>query len=120
MEIQMGTAASLLVLISDFPCLRGRGLMRQVVGISERALNANVARDSDTKLSFEQNKRAQLVLEILAQATKAFGSEAAANAWMTQKAVGLDNGVPLELMLTPEGCLALHEYLVRVEYGVYC
>lgn len=50
MEIEMGTAASLLVLISAFPCLQGRGLMRQVIGISERALNANVARDSVTSV----------------------------------------------------------------------
>jgi putative toxin-antitoxin system antitoxin component (TIGR02293 family) len=120
MEIQMGTAASLLVLISAFPCLRGKGLMRQVIGISERALKAKFAKDSDTKLTFEQSKRAQQLLEILSHATKVMGSDAAADAWMKRKAVGLGNKVPLEMMLTQEGCLALHEYLVRVGYGVYC
>jgi putative toxin-antitoxin system antitoxin component (TIGR02293 family) len=100
MEIQMGTAASLLGLISAFPCLRGRGLMRQVVEISERALKASVERDSDTKLTFEQSKRTQQLLAILSAATKVMGSDAAADAWMMRKAIGLGNKVPLEMLLT--------------------
>lgn len=34
--------------------------------------------------------------------------------------MGLGNRTPLEMMMTPEGCLALRDHLVRMEYGVYC
>jgi uncharacterized protein (DUF2384 family) len=39
---------------------------------------------------------------------------------MTRKATGLDSKMPLEMMMNPEGCLALSDHLVRLEYGVYC
>jgi putative toxin-antitoxin system antitoxin component (TIGR02293 family) len=71
-------------------------------------------------LTLEQSKRVQQVSEILFQATMVLGSVAAADAWVTRKAIGLDNKTPLEMMMTPEGSLALRDQLVRIEYGVYC
>jgi putative toxin-antitoxin system antitoxin component (TIGR02293 family) len=120
MQTQTGTAASLLELLSTFPSLRTRGLLRQILGISERTLKAQVAKDPGATLTLEQSKAAQQMSEILFQATTIFGSAAAADAWLTRKAIGLGNTTPLEMMMTPEGCLALRDHLVRMEYGVYC
>ena len=120
MRAQTGTASSFLELTSNFPSLRARGHLRQILGISERTLKAQVAKDPGATLTLEQSKRAEQVSEILFQATTVLGSAAAADAWLTRKAIGLDRKMPLELMMTPEGCLALRDYLVRIEYGVYC
>lgn len=120
MHEQTGLAASFLELISAFPSLRARGLPGQIVGISERTLKAQVAKDPSASFTREQSKRALQLSEILSQAVKVLGSAAAADAWMMRKAIGLDNTTPLEMMMTPEGCLALSDHLVRVEYGVYC
>jgi putative toxin-antitoxin system antitoxin component (TIGR02293 family) len=83
-------------------------------------LKAQVAKDPSASLTLEQSKRAQQLSEILSQAAKVLGSAAAADAWMTRKATGLDSKMPLEMMMNPEGCLALSDHLVRLEYGVYC
>lgn len=120
MHEQTGLAASFLDLISAFPSLRAKGLLGQIVGISERTLKAKVAKDPSAGLTPEQSKRALQLSEILSQAAKVWGSAAAADAWMTRKAIGLGSKMPLELMMTPEGCLALSDHLVRLEYGVYC
>src|SRR3990167_8842533 len=45
MQTQTGTAVSLLELLSTFPSLRTIGLLRQIVGISERTLKARGAKD---------------------------------------------------------------------------
>lgn len=120
MHTQTGTAASFLELLSSFPSLRTRGLLRQIVGTSERSLKAKVAKDPGASWTLEQSKRAEQVSEILFQATKVLGSAGAADAWITRRAIGLGSAPPLEMMMTPEGCLALRDHLVRMEYGVYC
>lgn len=120
MQTQAGTAASCLEMLSNFPSLRTSGLLRQIVGTSQRTLKAQVVKDPSATLTLEQTKRAQGVSEILLQATTVLGSPSAADAWMTRKAIGLGNTTPLEMMMTPEGCLALRDHLVRMEYGVYC
>lgn len=120
MQTQTGTAASLLELLSTFPSLQTRGLLRQILGITERTLKAEVAKDPSAPLTLEQSKRAEQVSEILFQATTVLGSPSAADAWLTRKAIGLGNATPLEMMMTPEGCLGLRDHLVRMEYGVYC
>jgi putative toxin-antitoxin system antitoxin component (TIGR02293 family) len=120
MQARTGAAASFLELISAFPSLRVEGFLRQIVGISERSLKGQVSKDPGAALTLEQSKRVQQMSEILSQAAKILGSAAAADAWVTRKSIGLDNKTPLEMMMTPEGSLALRDHLVRIEYGVYC
>jgi putative toxin-antitoxin system antitoxin component (TIGR02293 family) len=120
MQARTGAAVSFLELISAFPSPRAEGFLRQTVGISERTLKGLVSKDPGAALTLEQSKRVQQVSEILFQATMVLGSVAAADAWVTRKAIGLDNKTPLEMMMTPEGSLALRDQLVRIEYGVYC
>ncbi len=120
MQTQTGTAASCLELLSNFPCLRTSGLLRQILGTSERTLKPQVAQEPGATLTLEQSKAAQQMSQILSQATTVLGSAAAADAWMTRKAIGLGSKTPLEMMMTMEERLALRDYLVRMEYGVHC
>ena len=57
--------------------------------------------------------------EILAKAVSVFGTQAAAEAWMSRPAVGLDRRRPLDLLATPEGRRLVVEHLTRLEHGVY-
>lgn len=113
-------AASLVALISKFPSLRKGDLLRQANGLSVRALKARIAKDPGATLTLEQSRCAEQLSEILCQAAKVLGSETEADAWMEKKAIGIGGRVPLDVMLTPEGRVALRDYLARIEYGVYC
>lgn len=112
--------ASLVTLISKFPALRKGDLLRQAIGVSVGALKTRIAKDAGATLTLEQSQWAEKLSEILCQAAKVLGSETEADAWMEKKAIGLGGCVPLDVMLTPEGCVALRDYLARMEYGVYC
>jgi hypothetical protein len=54
-ETQMGTVTSLPKLISAFPSLSRRGLLRQVIGISEKTLEIRVAKDPCANFTLEQS-----------------------------------------------------------------
>lgn len=57
--------------------------------------------------------------EMLAFATKVFGSEEDAQAWMERPAIGLNQRRPIDVMETAEGREAVATYLVRIYFGVY-
>ena len=57
--------------------------------------------------------------EMLVFATKVFGSEEDAQAWMERPAIGLNQRRPIDLMETAEGRKAVATYLVRIYFGVY-
>ena len=70
-------------------------------------------------LSQEQSGRIWKFAEILTKATPLFGSQAAAEQWLEQPAIGLDQRRPIDLMTTPAGLELVEDYLGRIEYGVY-
>jgi putative toxin-antitoxin system antitoxin component (TIGR02293 family) len=70
-------------------------------------------------LSQEQSGRTWKFAEILTRATALFGSQAAAEQWLEQPAIGLDQRRPIDLMTTPAGLELVEDYLGRIEYGVY-
>jgi putative toxin-antitoxin system antitoxin component (TIGR02293 family) len=70
-------------------------------------------------LSQEQSGRTWKFTEILARTTPLFGSQAAAEQWLEQPAIGLDQRRPIDLMTTPAGLELVEDYLGRIEYGVY-
>lgn len=113
------TAAFLLKLVTAYPALRGKGVLRRVIGISERALKARLSRSPDASLSMEQSLRAAQLTEILAKATQVLGARDAAEAWMGRRAMGLDGMVPFEVLAMPDGFTMLRDHLIRMEYGVY-
>ena len=57
--------------------------------------------------------------EVFAKATEVMGSEAAAEAWMNEPCIGLDNEKPIDLVTTPAGAAAVKTYLNQIEHGVY-
>jgi putative toxin-antitoxin system antitoxin component (TIGR02293 family) len=57
--------------------------------------------------------------EAITRATTLFGSRAAAEQWLEQPAIGLDQRRPIDLMATPSGVELVEDYLGRIEYGVY-
>jgi hypothetical protein len=57
--------------------------------------------------------------EILTRATTLFRSQAAAEQWLKQPAIGLDQRRPIDLMTTPAGLELVEDYVGRIEYGVY-
>ena len=55
----------------------------------------------------------------MAQATKVFGSEEDAEAWMERPALGLDGHKPIDLLSTPAGMKLVKGFLDQMEHGVY-
>ena len=62
---------------------------------------------------------ADVVPEIVAQATKVFGTREAAERWLITPAMGLDRQKPIDLMATSTGAEQVKLFLVRLKYGVY-
>ena len=57
--------------------------------------------------------------EILTRVTTLLGSQTAAERWLEQPAIGLDQRRPIDLMTTPSGLELVEDYLGRIEYGAY-
>ncbi len=57
--------------------------------------------------------------DALAKATQVFGSAGEAERWMSRPAMGLDGQRPVDLLQTVRGTELVHDFLVRLEYGVY-
>jgi putative toxin-antitoxin system antitoxin component (TIGR02293 family) len=66
-----------------------------------------------------RTSRSTKIHHALARATKLFGSQAAAEQWLEQPAIGLDQRRPIDLMTTPAGLELVEDYLGRIGYGVY-
>lgn len=58
-------------------------------------------------------------VDTLAKATEVFGSVDEAERWMSRPAMGLDGQRPIDLLQTVRGTELVHDFLVRLEYGVY-
>jgi putative toxin-antitoxin system antitoxin component (TIGR02293 family) len=48
-----------------------------------------------------------------------FGSEAAADEWLEQPAIGLNQRRPIDLKTTPGELELVEDFLGRIEHGVY-
>ena len=57
--------------------------------------------------------------EVFAKAVEVIGSESAAEAWMNEPCIGLDNEKPIDFVTTPAGAGAVKTYLTQIEHGVY-
>jgi putative toxin-antitoxin system antitoxin component (TIGR02293 family) len=70
-------------------------------------------------LSPEQSGRVFKFAEALAKATDVFGSQEAAETWLSEPAMGLNRQRPIELLATPAGTELVMGFLTRLDYGVY-
>lgn len=112
-------AKSLLHLVNGVRVLSTGDVLNKAIGISIRTLQRRKTDAKQKLLSTEQSSRAWRFAEIIAQATDIMGSQEAAEAWILEPAMGLNNRRPIDLLETAAGAEAVENYLTRLEYGVY-
>jgi putative toxin-antitoxin system antitoxin component (TIGR02293 family) len=88
------------------------------LGISERSFARRKAAPK-TRLPVDESERLWRFAEVLAQATRVFGSQAEAEHWLVRPAIGLDHRNPIDLLRTHPGTRLVSEYLTRIEHGIY-
>jgi putative toxin-antitoxin system antitoxin component (TIGR02293 family) len=66
--------------------------------------------------SQEHNGPAWKFVEILARAGRVFESQAEAEQWLDQQAIGLDQRHPIDLLATAAGVELVDDCLSRIEY----
>ncbi|MHA7775027.1 type II RES/Xre toxin-antitoxin system antitoxin [Roseibium sp. M-1] len=112
-------AKSLLHLVEGVRVLSTGDVLNKAIGISLRTLQRRKSDAKQKVLSTEQSSRAWRFAEIIAQATEIMGSQEAAEAWILEPAIGLNNRRPIDLLASAAGAEAVETYLTRLEYGVY-
>ena len=88
------------------------------IGVSERSYARRKAAPK-TVLPVDESERLWRFAEILAHATRVFGSQSEAERWLAQPALGLDRRKPIDLLKTHPGARLVAQYLTRIEFGVY-
>ena len=88
------------------------------IGVSERSFARRKAAPK-TRLPVDESERLWRFAEVLAHATRVFGSQAEAEQWLDRPAIGLDHRKPIDLLRTHPGTRLVSEYLTRIEHGVY-
>jgi len=88
------------------------------LGMSLRTVQRFEA-DKDKQLSSEQSSRTWKFAEILARATPVFGSQDAAEKWLSEPARALEGKKPIELLATQPGTQLVEDLLQQIDYGVY-
>lgn len=88
------------------------------IGVSERSFARRKAAPK-ARLPVDESERLWRFAEVLAHATRVFGSQARAEQWMERPAIGLDHRRPIDLLRTHPGTRLVTEYLTRIEHGVY-
>ena len=112
-------AKSLLHLVEGVRVLSTGDVLNKAIGISIRTLQRRKSDAKQKVLSAEQSSRAWRFAEIIAQATDIMGSQEAAETWLLEPAIGLNNRRPIDLLASAAGAKAVENYLTRLEYGVY-
>jgi putative toxin-antitoxin system antitoxin component (TIGR02293 family) len=88
------------------------------IGISARSFARRKAAPK-TRLPVDESERLWRFAEVLAHATRVFGSQAEAERWLDRPAIGLDHRKPIDLLRTHPGTHLVSDYLTRIEHGVY-
>lgn len=89
-----------------------------VIGVSERSFARRKATPK-TRLPVDESERLWRFAEVLAHATRVFGSQVEAEQWLDHPAIGLDHRKPIDLLRTHPGTRLVSAYLTRIEHGVY-
>jgi len=96
----------------------GADAFEAAFGMSERTFQRHKSDHSRT-LNREQGSRTWNFARVLTKATSVLGSQEAAEKWMIEPAMGLDNRRPIDLLATAAGTILVQEFLERLDYGVY-
>lgn len=89
------------------------------LGVSARSYARRKAAGKGQRLPIHESGRLWRFAEVLAHATRVFGTRAAAEQWLEQPALALGGQVPIELLCTPPGEEMVSAHLRRIEHGVY-
>jgi len=109
---------ALVHLIESLDALPKSASFENALGMSLRTFQRRKS-EPDAVLSMEQSARVWVFAERLAKAIAVFGSQAEAEHWMLEPAIGLDQHKPIDLMATPAGGRLVDDLLERMRYGVY-
>jgi putative toxin-antitoxin system antitoxin component (TIGR02293 family) len=88
------------------------------MGMSLRTLQRHKNTPAE-HLDVQQSGRTWKFAEILAKATRVFGSQDEAEQWLRRPAIGLNQQRPVDLLTTPAGVQLVEDYLGRLEYDGY-
>ena len=105
-------------LITNTGMLRDRDFLQAAIGLSARTSQRHKAA-LDVPLSTDQSGRAWKFAEILSKATAVFGTQEAAERWLAEPAVALEQNRPIDLLSTQTGTEQVENLLVQLEYCVY-
>ncbi|MFM0327710.1 type II RES/Xre toxin-antitoxin system antitoxin [Caballeronia glebae] len=87
------------------------------IGVSERTLQRG--KDESRLLDSNATDRLLRLASITEQAIDVLGSKEAAEQWLSQPAIGLDQRRPIDLLQSSEGAELVKTLLTRMDYGVY-
>ena len=90
----------------------------EAIGVSERSYARRKAAPK-TRLPVGESERVWRFAEVVAHATRVFGSQAEAESRLNRPAIGLDQRKPIDLLRTHPGARLVQDYLTRIEHGVY-
>jgi len=105
-------------LASKLSVISGAESLEKAVGISLRTFQRH-RQDDDARLDPHQSGRLWTFSSILVKAMHVFGSQEAAERWLTELTPGLDGQRPLDLLASPPGVGIVDDYIERLVHGVY-
>lgn len=113
-----GLPVSAMLKLIDHVTYIGTDAILLVLGVSPRSYARRKA-SRTAPLSLHESGRLWRFAELLALATRVFGSQEAAERWFEQPAIALSGERPIDMLATPPGARLVSETLTRMEYGVY-
>lgn len=106
-------------LVSHVPLIQDADLMERALGIGIRTYQRRKKASHEAALTADQSGRLWNFAEVLAKASRVFGSQKEAEDWLNRPAMGLDRQKPIDLLTTPAGVGLVTDHLERLEHGVY-
>ena len=95
-----------------------RSDVASVLGVTARKLSCYVE-PAEVALPAHVASKTWTLADVLARATSLFGGVEDAQRWMVNPAIGLDGWRPIDMLKTIQGAEVVHDFLLRLEYGVY-
>ncbi len=105
-------------LIASFHVLDIKLVLARGIGMDQRTYLRGRA-VPERRLSSKHSRRMWKFAEILALATDVLGTQDAAEHWLCEPALTLDQRRPIDLLTTPMGIEVVETFLRRIDHGVY-
>lgn len=93
--------------------------MKRIFGKSTRTVQRKAQQGNGARLNALQSALAYQYIQTLEHVSAVFGSQPQAEAWLARPCRHLEGCVPLNMVKSAIGFLAVLSYLQRIEMGVY-